>query len=398
MKKFSILMWLLIGVLSSVVANPFVLALSDIDVTAITSYAANNQTAIVARLVNGLDIANDIMVMPGVKNKIPMPKLRVGAGARPYSGTQEFKTKGITYSDRFLEVKVAKRELQIDPEDYMGTYLAWVNSTGSAAGKNDIPFEQFLWNQVIEEYGSELNDSTAYKGFDGSATAAYNAGSVYNPGDRMKFATTTNNPNAILDWYECVTLTSAGQSPDTHAAKWLNVTARAIAPGIESYILAGISGSEISPVVTGAINATAGVAIAAFKKLFRAHTAANKKNRVITSCSYTDWEFLLDDLGEKYKYIARDASANGFLVMPETNGQGIVKPATWLGTSRRLVSGPAMGSEARHKNLYLGTDLLSDASQISTKASELWKINVGIKTRIGFQIQDMTEIKVGDQV
>jgi hypothetical protein len=374
-----------------------VLRLSDADLSLITSYAANNQAAMISSLINGLDIAQDIMVMPNVKNKIPMPKLKVGTGARPYSGTQEFKLKALKYTDRFLEVKVGKRELQIDPEDYMATYLAWVNSPGSGAGKKDIPFAAFMWDQVIKAYQRELNDETSYNGFDGSATALYSGATVYNPGNRIKFATATDNPNSVLDWYECITLTTAGQSPDTHPAKWLNVTARAIAPGIKTYIDAGISATEIAPVATGAITSTAGVAITAFKKLFRAYNAAYKNNGIIISSSYTDFEFLLDDLSDKYKAVKDNVQANGFLVLPDTQNKCIVKPATWLGTSRRLVAGPVMGGEARHMNLYMGTDLLSDANGISVKDTELWKLNAGIKSRIGFQIQDMEAIKVGDQ-
>lgn len=410
-KLLSLGVLLLLTSLSLVTASPFplllqhpaayvnksVLGLSDADLSAITSYAANNQAPLISTLINGMDIAQDVMVMPGVKNKIPMPKLKVGNGARPYSGNQEFKVKNLKYSDRFLEVKASKRELQIDPEDYMNTYLAWINSPGSNSAKKDIPFAQFMWDQVIKAYQRELNDETAYKGFDGSATADFNAGSVYNPGDRVKFASATDNPNSVKDWYQCVTLTSAGQSPDTHAAKWLNVTARAIAPGIESYILAGISGSEIAPVATGAITSTAGVAIAAYKKLFRSFIAPYKNNGIIISASYTDFELLLDDLSDKYKAVKDNVQATGYLVLPDTQNKCIVKPATWLGTSRRLIAGPVAPGEARHMNLYMGTDLLSDANGISVKDTELWKLNAGIKSRIGFQIQDMEAIKVGDQ-
>jgi len=378
-----------------------VLKLSDADLSAITSFAANNQAALIASLVNGLDIANDIMVQPNVKNKIPMPKLKVGNGFRPYSGLQEFKVKGLTYSDRFLEVKVGKRELQIDPEDYRGTYLAWLNSPGSSAAKKDIPFAQFMWGQVILNMQREMNDETAYHGFDSSAVEDFDVLETYAAAtfDKVKFATATDNPNAVKDYWMCIDDTLAGESPDTDPDKWQNVTARAVAPGIESYILAGIDDTSIAPVTTGAITNGAGVAIAAFKKLFRAFGPAYKNNGIITSCSYTDWELLMDDLGDKYKALRNDASENGYLVLPETNKKGIVKPATWLGTSRRLIAGPYMpGDPTRHTNLYMGTDLLSDSSQISVKDTELWKLNAGLKVCMGFQIQDIEAIKVGDQV
>jgi hypothetical protein len=47
----------------------------------------------------------------------------------------------------------------------------------------------------------------------------FNALSVYNPGDRITF-TTGSGDNALTYVYECVTLTTAGQSPTTTPAKW----------------------------------------------------------------------------------------------------------------------------------------------------------------------------------
>jgi hypothetical protein len=373
------------------------LKLSDVDVSTISAYAANNQTALISTMINGLDIASDVMVQPGVKNKIPMPKLAVGNGFRPYSGVESFKQKGLAYTSRDLEVKVGVRELMIDPEDYMGTYLAWVNSPGSAAAKKDIPFAQFLWDQVIKATQREINDETAYLGFDKTTAVAYDIADPYVVGDYVTFASATNNANSVLDYYKCISNAAAGDTPDTDTDKWLYVTARAVVPGIESHILTGITATTISPVTTGAITATSGVAIAAFKELFRSFSAAIKSNGVIISCSYTDFEFLLDDLSDKYKYVKDNVAANGFLILPDTNNKCMVKPASWLGTSRRLIAGPVMPGDARHMNLYMGTDLLSDANSISVKDSELWTLKAGIKCRIGFQIQDLAALKVGDQ-
>lgn len=375
-----------------------VLKLSDADLSAITAFSATNQKALIASLVNGLDIAQDVMVHPGVKNKIPMPKLKVGNGFRPYSAGLEYKVKNLKYTDRYLEVKVGKRELLIDPEDYRGTYLIHATSPGSSAAKKEIPFAQFMWEQVIKAVQREVNDETAYHGFDSSAVADWAGGGGYAIGDRVKFASANDNPNSVKDYYEAIAVTAAGESPDTHPAKWQNVTARAVTPGIESYILAGITASEIAPVATGAITATAGEAITAFKKLFRAWSAPYRNNGIIISCSYTDFDLLLDDLGEKYKNIKDDASANGFIVLPETQRKCIVKPATWLGSSRRLISGPVFmdGGVPKQMNLFMATDLLNDLNTIHTK-EELWTLLAGIKACLGFNYQDPEGIKVGDQ-
>jgi hypothetical protein len=377
------------------------LKLSDADLSAITAFAATNQKPLIASLVNGLDIAQDIMVHPGVKNKIPMPKLKVGNGFRPYAASEDYKVKNLTYTDRYLEVKVGKREILIDPEDYRQTYLIHANSPGSAAGKKDIPFAQFMWSEVIKGVQREINDETAYKGFDSSAVALYdNDPGVYAVGDYVKFASATNNPNAVLDYYRCQVITAINETPDTHPAKWLNVTARAVAPGIESYILAGITALEIAPVATGAITNVSGVAITAFKKLFRAWSAPYRNNGIIISCSYTDYDLLLDDLSEKYKSIKDDASQNGYITLPETNRKCFVKPATWLGTSRRLISGPVFmeGGNPKQMNLFLATDQLSDLNAINALTqAKLWTILAGLKACIGFNYQDPEGIKVGDQ-
>jgi hypothetical protein len=379
--------------------NYVVLALTTAEnLAGLTTYAEMNQMKLIASLFNGLDIANDVMVHPNVKNKIPMPKLSIGNGLRPYAVGMEYKAGDAVYTNRFLEVKIGKRELFLDPEAYRATYLIWLTSPGSDATRRSIPYEQFFWEEVIKNIKREINDEVAYYGFDGSATAVLDTGDPYVVGDRVKFATATNNPQNVLDWYECVTNAAAGETPDTHAAKWLNVTARAITVGFKTRIADGISASEISPVATGAITATSGVAIAAFKKLFRAYGPAYKNTGIITSCSFTDWEFLLDDLGEKYKGIKDDAEANGYLTLPESNKKNIVKPASWLGSSRRLVAGPVFmdGKNPKHMNLFMGTDLLSDLNGIDTNkiGFGLW---AGIKGAMGFNYQDATGLKVGDQ-
>lgn len=409
-KLFSLGVILFLSVLSIVTASPLpllipaapqaytILRLSDVDVTAITAFAANNQKALIASLFNGLDIANDVMVHPGVKNKIPMPKLKVGNGFRPFSSTPEYKAGGAVYTDRYLEVSVGKRELYIDIEAYRQTYLVLSNSAGSNASKFDIPFAQFLWEQVILNVQREINDETAYKGFDKADAVLLDTGDAYVVGDIVTFATATNNPNSVLDYYVCVTNAAAGETPDTHPAKWQYASARAVAVGIEQRILDGITATEIAPVTTGAINSTAGVAIAAFKELFRSWNAAYKRNGIIISCSYTDYEFLMDDLGDKYKALKDDASANGYLVLPETEKRCFVKPATWLGSSRRLISGPVFmeGANPKHMNLFLATDMLNDFNTIETQKDK-WMLWAGIKGCVGFNYQDSEAIKVGDQ-
>jgi hypothetical protein len=328
-----------------------------------------------------------------------MPKLKIGNGFRPYSVSKQYKGGDAVYTNRFLEVKVGSRELFLDPEAYRDTYLIWQTSAGADATRRSIPYEQFFWEQVIMNIKREINDEIAFYGFDKADAVAYDAGDTYTANtDIITFASATNNPNSVADYWLCISNTSAGQSPDTHAAKWQNVSARAVAVGFKERIADGITASEISPVATGAISATAGVAIAAFKKLYRAYGPAYKNNGVIISCSFTDFEFLLDDLSDKYKAVKDNVDAKGFLVMPDTQNKCIVKPASWLGTSRRLIASPVFmdGANPKHMNLFMGTDLLSDLNGIDTQ-KEGFGLWAGVKAAIGFNYQDAEAIKIGDQ-
>jgi len=370
------------------------LAYASPDLSAISNYAHQFQRSLITTMINGLDIASDIMVIPNIKSSMKLPKLFVGNGFRPYSGSTEFQSGDVVYTDRELKVAAGKREILIDPEDYRHKYLSAMLTPGSGANKKEIPFAQFLWMEVVKNMQREMNDETAYFGFDKTDAVAYSGAATYDPGDIITY--TQNN---VLHYFENLTTTSAGESPDTDPAKWQNVTARAVTIGLRKIIEDEITGASIVEVTTGAIDATAGVASAAFLALFRSFPVPFRRHGVIIQCSYTDFDFLTDDLVATQQYTRGDVTTlmmNGMLPLPGTERKCWVKPATWLGGSRRLIGNPIDMSNARCMNMYLGTDLLSDTNEITTKEN-LWTLEGGIKVVFGFQIGDLASIKVGDQ-
>jgi hypothetical protein len=135
--------------------------------------------------------------------------------------------------------------------------------------------------------------------------------------------------------------------------------------------------------------------------MFRAWSAPYRNNGIIISASQTDVDLLIDDILATYSKYTRDDLSNApYIKLPNSNGKCIVKLATWLGTSRRLIAGPQMPGDptGRHLNLYMGTDLLSDANSLLVNTTaNLWTIKAGVKVRMGFQYQDPNAIKVGDQ-
>lgn len=365
------------------------------DLSALARYAHQFQKQLISTLVNGLDIAMDIPVIPNIKSSMKLPKIKVGDGFRPYSANTEFYTGDVVYSDRELKVDVGKREILVDPEAYRHTYLSLVNSPGSGANKMDIPFAQYLWNEVIKNVAREINDEVAYFGFDKTDAVAYSEASTYTAGDYITYTL-----NSITEYYVCLSNTSAGEDPVDTPAKWQKVTARAVVPGLKDAIETAISGAALTATATGVIDNTTGKeAHAAFLKLFRAMPVPYKRAGVIIHCSFTDWEYLLDDLKTQFQYTVADMSnmqQNGMLPLPLTSGKGWVKPATWLGSSRRLIAEPIDMARAKGVNLVMGTDLLSDANEIKTKEN-LWTLEAGIKFVCGFQVSDLDALKVGDQ-
>lgn len=359
------------------------LFVSAVDVSSLAAYPGEYEDQLFSTLINSLDVAKDITVIPNVKNKLNLTKLKVKKGARPYSGTHEPGVGDLNYTPRVLNVEVGKRDLLIDPEDYRATFMAQKVGPGSGASKKDIPFAEYVWNEVMKSLAAEINDEVAYHGLKRSALTitAYSGAATYAVGDYISYGTSP------VKWYRCVSATTAGQSPDTHAAKWLDVTARIITEGFGSIIASEITATNLTATATGAITDGA-TAKAAFKKLFRAHSDAYKAAGLITYCSYTDYEFLLDGLTETTKY-TRDDASEGKLYLPETGKKNLIQPVTWLNGSRRLICTPA-------ENLLMGTDLLSDLNDINV-VPDVYTLKVGIKFVMGFQIRDLEAIKIGDQ-
>jgi hypothetical protein len=368
---------------------------TSIDVSAITDYGADYKKELIGRMINGMDIAKDIMVMPNIKGAKKLTKMVVANGFRPYSKTKEFKASQLVFSDRTVTTKTGKRELELDYRDFKDKYLALRSTPGNGANKdfNSMEFAPWVWDQVVKNLQREMNDETAYFGFDKEDAVAYDAGDAYAVGDYVTFAV-----GGVTEYFLCTATASAGDTPATDPDKWRNVTARAVTKGLKTYIDAGITAAELTEVTVGAID-TAAKAKAGFVKLFRSAIPAIKNHGVLFHASLTDCEYLLDSLEDLTKYIQFDTTGAvkaGLIPVPNTNGKAWVKPATWLGDSRRIIGTPVAPGQTFSENLVLGTDLLTDGNDIKTVV-DLWTIQAGIALDLGFQYQDPEAIIINDQ-
>lgn len=398
---------LLVGALSVVTASPLPLLLQNpwmnfsilgnaVDVSLITAYADEAKRPLFATMMNELDIAKDITVIPNVKNSIALTKLTTGDGFRPYSGTHEPRPGALAFSDRYLTTLSGKRDLLIDVRDFKTKHLAWRTRPGNPASKtiNDMDFAPFVWDQVFKSMWREVNDEVAYFGIDRTGIAAYAPASTYVAGNRVTFTL-----NGVQEWFQATGAVAANQTPQTNPALWRNITARAVAPGIESYLSALITGG-FGVTATGAVTNGA-TALAANLALFRSFTPAYQSSGVIIHGSYTDYQFLTDGLATRTINVSADTKEflnMNLLPLPETGGRCFFKPATWLGTSRRLIAEPIIieNGNAYGANLVMGTDLLSDGNSINL-VPDVYTLKAGITFDIGFQVQDPSALRLGNQ-
>jgi len=364
----------------------------DPTVSAITAYADEHKREIYATLLNDLEIAQDITVVPNVKNKIALPKLTIGNGFRPYSATEEIKTGQVTFADRYLEVALGKREIELDLRALQGKHLAWRTSPGSKASKTfaDLDFAPFVWNEITKTLRSEINDEVAYFGFNKADANAYSALAAYGIGDYVTFTV-----SGITEYFMCIDPTTPGDSPASEPDMWQNVTARAVVPGLKYRIDNAVLNEGFTETNCGTISSGA-TAVTAFKTLFRAMPTPYKNSGVIIHASYTDCEWLMDGQSDTYKYTQADISMNGGAIqLFGANGKCWVKPATWLGDSRRLIAEPMRPGTMMGMNLVMGTDLLSDMNDIKFK-EKLWTTKLGISLAVGFEIQDLNALRIND--
>jgi hypothetical protein len=375
--------------------------MSNPNVTAIAQYAAKHSKALIITLITSMAIANDIAVYGDVKDEFNLPRLTISDGARPYSSTTEFgdgTVSDLVYDERILEVKKGKRETQIDVEEYRTTYLRDMLPMGSGSdtiNQAHIPFAQYTMEAFVKKLASELNNKTAYFGFDKTDAVAFDNGDAYAVNDYVTFTV-----KGRTEWFKCVTITTAGQTPLTHPAKWTNVTANAITKGLKYHIDEALTAGDITAVTTGAIS-SGSTAKTAFLKLYRSAPDAYKEVPMVIHCSYTDYEWYLDGIEDVTKYTRDDASktltAKGYFPLINSNGMCWIKPCSWLSGSRRLIMEELDMATMRGKNLAMGTDSLSDLNKIAVEKHSLWLLDVGISFLLGFQISDVNALWVGDQ-
>ncbi len=353
------------------------------DISALAAYAGKYEQALFRTLYNALDAAREILVYPNVKNSINLTKLKVNNGPKPYTGVFNSRSNDLVYTGTKLTAELAQRDIEIEPKKFQQTFMAERMGAGSGASNQNIPFAQYVWESVLGQMAADINDKVIYEGLDKADFVAWDNGTIYNAGDLV-----TYTQSSELRYFKCLSTTVAAESPDTTPAKWQDVSTEAITKGFKDIIADAITASSLSPVTTGAIDNSTNYALASYRKVFRNLPVAYKRAGVNMYCSFTDFEFLLDDIEDKVaKYNREDVS--GIMFLPGTDRKCRVVPASWMSNTRRLVSTP-------RENMLMGVDRMSDLNDINTVPG-VYTLQSGITFTLGLAVRDFDAMRVSDQ-
>lgn len=367
-------------------SNDFAKADVGPDVTGILNYLGQVRGALFGTLYNNFDIANDITLVPNVKNTLRLTKLLINNNAEPYTGIFEPNANDIGYSEQDLVVDQWQRDMIIDPRKYRTTYLSEFLPAGSGTNQNAIPFAQYTISQFLKQLAASMNDTSSFFGLGTAAFPAYNAGTVYNAGNPIKYTPTGKTKP---QYYLCLATTTAGQSPDTTPAKWSKRNDLALCVGLGTRIKTARDNSTITNVVdTGAVTSSSGAYTQA-KNVFRSLPAPVKKAGATLYMAQNLVDYLMDDFQQGVgKYTTIDSSSD-ILYLPNTNKKCMIKPATWMDGSGMIIGSPK-------ENLLMGTDLVSDMNGINP-IPDVYNIKMGMSGVIGFNFQDPAVIAINDQ-
>lgn len=387
--------WIAGGLAASGYALPYLvtelpkgvcLMASSPDVTAIAGYAGDHKGELFRRAVFGLEAARVFTIMPNVKDQTPLINLVVTKGLRPYDANKQMESE-LKYGKRTLKTGLGKKELKVDVQKYRDTYLS--KYLDPSAHSKKIPFAQFTNEAIIDEFGSEINESVPFFGLDKSRFSLLVPANVNNAGSLVYVDTSATQ----RDYYVVLTTTVAGDTPTTAPAKFQKSNGRAVADGLKIHIEEAIVSGELTEVVVGEIDNTTVFATAAFKTVFRTLPAEYRSRPHVALCSYNTFDLLEDDIEEKQKYTVTDPTTNrtmdNAVYVPGTGKKLVAVACGFMGDSKRIIT-------TQKDNLVFGTDVISDANQIRFNP-DLWEDEMGLLLNVGVNWALSDDMAINDQ-
>jgi len=303
--------------------------------TSLTTWTGKHSKMLLGQLYQRLE-TSDITIDTDASADKLYPKLSVSGGIVAYTGTFSA-TDDLTFSDKKLSPKLAKRELQIEPKKFFNTYLQYIAGlTRNGALDTQIPFEAFIMQKVMEQMAQQVNNKIIGLGDTASADAT-----------------------------------------------------KAITDGFLKLLAGLITATEVTPVATGAW--TSANAVTKAETLWKGIPDTWKGINTILYVSRTQYQNILESYRALYPTDAaafRMANQEN-LFIPISGGMCTIKPQAWMGTSNRaIITVP--------ENLIVGGNPESDMAGVKV-IEDVWVKKLGVAFSIGMLIPDSEAIFCNDQ-
>lgn len=317
---------------------------TTLDKSKLSAVAAKYSPDIIQQRIKTAEFNQHFLVDRDISNSRRYPKVVVDGKIRPYDG--QVKANGsVTLSDRELVVKVGSKEMNIDPEFFRYT---WASEMENLTEGNRIPLEVYILKQFIDKALADLDDETVYLGDIAANPASTSSAILVCDGLNKIFADLTTSG----------ILVPISTPAHTEGTGWND-------------------------------GFTDGNVIDNVKKVWKGFTPTLRKEQITIFCSYDVYEMYGNNYRRRHnkeaKYDKTILDAE-FITIDGTRGKARLMPASWLGTSSRLI-GTVNGA------IRVGTDVPNMISSI--KVQEVgYNFVFLMKVAFGIQVIDTDGLRI----
>lgn len=364
------------------VSNINVMGTTYTEVQAIAKWAGMYSKKMTMQMLNSLDIFKDLNSdrMVSRQGKL-LPKFKAQGGLRPLN--INITSNGANqrqWSGRKLFVWDGMKIFNIRPDELIGSF----QSDMLAPGAVQIPFAQWVWEREMEKLASEINDNF-YLAENTESRTPFDAGIAYT------YSATT--PQYITygpfeDVYKLKATTTAGQTPETHPAKWELFNAKGICDGPGTIIAREITAGNLTPIVTGAI--TDANALDKIELMYTGMTVAHQNAGGVVFVGPDVYRKYLNQERTKYgNTVSSPDFGDGKKYIYGTGKKWEIRQCSWMGSSQRIIM-------TQFENTQVGTNL-ADTPGITKSVEVLHGTDSVSKFLLGFQFADLENLYVNDQ-
>lgn len=357
------------------------MAKTQTDLQAIAGYAGEYAPTIILAVMQALDIAKDVTVLTNLKTSTILPKYVANEGLRPYnSNVKTPKGQSGSFSKRTIDPRTAMKILDIIPEEFRDTYLA----RGLDANAKDYPqgFGQYFWLAQILKLAEEINDNI-YLSIDPKTILPFDATVNYTVGSKVFFDE---------NYYQVVTATTAGQTPYSVPASFVDINNKCLGIGFGTIIAQEyLNLPAANRIATGIITDAN-----AYDKVTGMYKALPSKKQALGGTafmSYNNYQNYLTSLLNNFKNgtSAFELPGKPGLLIYGSDAKWNVQPASWMGNSGRVIM------TQPKKNMFMGTDQLSDLTTVGNMIPHVHGFVAKFQMILACQFSDLDTLYVNDQ-